>query len=131
VRQAFLLESPDHAIPPAIFRIWLAAWILTSLAYLTFAIVISGYASNLFVVTPNFMPVVFQDWQTATPPPIPGYLLITEVMYNPAGEEPLGEWIEIFNPGDTAVDLSAYKLGDEEASSGPEGMFQFPPGSVL
>jgi hypothetical protein len=116
---------------PLFFRIWLAAWFFTSLAFLAFAIVISGTASNPFVATPNFMPVVFQDWRTATPPPIPGYLLITEVMYNPAGEEPLGEWIEIFNPGDTAVDLSAYKLGDEEASSGPEGMFQFPPGSVL
>lgn len=52
-------------------------------------------------------------------------------MYDPDINEPGAEWVEIFNPGSTAVDLQYHKLGDEETLGGPEGMFQFPPGAVL
>ena len=112
-------------------QFWMAIWILTILIIMVIAFVVSGYASNSFLATPNYMPAMFRSWPTATPTLTPGYLLITEVMYDPAGEEPAGEWIEVFNAGDTAVDISAYKLGDEEEFDGPEGMFQFPTGSII
>src|SRR5689334_3384289 len=41
-------------------------------------------------------------------------LMITEFMSNPSGDDLLGEWIEIYNPSDTDVDLNGYRL-----ASGP------------
>ncbi|GAB4524662.1 MAG: hypothetical protein Fur0018_08380 [Anaerolineales bacterium] len=61
------------------------------------------------------------------PPP----LLITEVLFDPAGDEPAGEWVELYNPYTTPLDLSAYKLGDAESAGKGEGMYQFPPGAQL
>ena len=55
-------------------------------------------------------------------------ILITEVMYNPLENSSDREWIEIFNAGSLYVDLSNFKVGDEETYSGSEGMFQFPDG---
>jgi hypothetical protein len=81
--------------------------------------------------TPQFLPVIVNEYPTPTPTPLPGYVLLTEVMIDPSGMEPDGEWIELFNPGSTLVDLSIYKLGDEEAMGGMEGMHIFPPGSTL
>ena len=58
-------------------------------------------------------------------------MLISEVVYNPSGLEPDAEWIEIYNPSGTVIDLSDFKLGDEETQAGAEGMSQFPPGSTI
>jgi hypothetical protein len=61
-------------------------------------------------------------------------LLITEVLANEVGSSYLGEWIEIHNAGATTIDLSAYKIGDEETSGqtgNTEGMFQFPAGASI
>ena len=63
---------------------------------------------------------------TKTPTPTDGWLLISEVLYDPAGTEPDSEWIELYNAGGAAIDLSNYKVGDEIAPSGSEGMYQFP-----
>ncbi len=57
-------------------------------------------------------------------------LVISEVMYNPSGTEPDGEWMEIYNLGGTAITLTGYKIGDEETSGSGEGMMQFPGGSI-
>ncbi len=57
-------------------------------------------------------------------------LVISEVMYNPSGTEPDGEWIELYHLGGTTIDLEDYKIGDEEIISGGEGMMQFPSGSI-
>ncbi len=62
------------------------------------------------------------------PPPV---ILITEVLYDPAGDEPAGEWVELYNPRSTDLDLSAYKIGDAESAGKAEGMYQFPPGTHL
>jgi hypothetical protein len=60
-----------------------------------------------------------------------GTVLISEVLYDPAGDEPQAEWVEIFNPGTGPIDLSLFKVGDEEESGGGEGMYSFPEGSLL
>ncbi len=53
------------------------------------------------------------------------HLLISEVFYDtPSGASE--EWIEIYNPTATDVDVSSYKVGDEETKDGGEGMYQFP-----
>jgi hypothetical protein len=60
-----------------------------------------------------------------------GWLLISEVLYDPSTLEPNAEWIEITNAGGNSVDLTTYKIGDEETSGGSEGMYQFPAGSRI
>jgi hypothetical protein len=54
-------------------------------------------------------------------------LIISEVLYDAPGTDEDEEWIEIYNPTASAIDLSVYKIGDEEEQGGGEGMYQFPP----
>jgi len=61
-------------------------------------------------------------------------LLISEFVFNEAGSTADGEWIEIFNNGSGPINLTNYKIGDEEASgqsSATEALFQFPAGAVI
>jgi Lamin Tail Domain len=61
-------------------------------------------------------------------------LVISEVVFNEVSGDVTGEWIEIFNTGPAAIDLSNYKIGDEEASgssSATEALFQFPAGATI
>jgi len=54
-------------------------------------------------------------------------LLISEVFYDTPGTDEDEEWIEIYNPTASTIDLSVYKIGDEEEQGKGEGMYQFPP----
>jgi hypothetical protein len=75
------------------------------------------------------MPVVSMNHPTPIPAiPRP---LITEVLYNPAGYEPDGEWFELYNAGGVTLDLYGYKIGDQSTPGCCEGMLAFPPGAVL
>jgi hypothetical protein len=62
-----------------------------------------------------------------------GGVVITEIMYNPAGPDgvtsptPIGEWVEICNNGAAAVDVSGWRLDDEDDA----GWSAIPSGSVL
>lgn len=58
------------------------------------------------------------------------HLVINEVYYD-AVKEPDEEWIEIYNPTDIAVDLTGYKIGDEETKGGDEGMYYLPQGTDI
>jgi predicted ribosomally synthesized peptide with SipW-like signal peptide len=59
------------------------------------------------------------------------HLLISEVLYNPVGAEPDGEWMEIYNPTQSIVDLSNYKIGDSTTTLSSEGMYHFPQGTSI
>ncbi len=97
--------------------------------------VVSGGGPILPTPTPTTPP-------TNTPTPTPTFtstptasgpqnLLISEVFYDTPGTDSDEEWIEIYNPTASSVDLSTYKLGDEEASGGTEGMYRFPAGASI
>jgi hypothetical protein len=63
-------------------------------------------------------------------------LLISEYVANELGSDTTGEWIEIYNTGPDAIDLSNYKIGDEEVVNPPlpaesGGMWQFPAGASI
>jgi uncharacterized repeat protein (TIGR01451 family) len=69
------------------------------------------------------------DWNHQPPQ---GHLLISEVMYDPDGNDPGHEWIEIYNPTIQDVDLSGWQLGD--VGPGGEygsGLYRFPNGATL
>jgi hypothetical protein len=84
----------------------------------------------------QFNGAVYLPWVPCNyPPPMPTLrptrLLITEFMVDPAGVEPDHEWLKVFNPGTLTLDLSGYKLGDEETPGGAEGIYRFPNGLSL
>jgi hypothetical protein len=61
-------------------------------------------------------------------------LVISEVVFNEVGSDVTGEWVEIFNTGPAAIDLSSYKIGDEETSGATgtgEAMHLFPAGATI
>ena len=68
---------------------------------------------------------------TPAPTAVPGVLMIHEVMYHPPGEEPGSEWFEIYNDSGFGIDLTGYKIGDEEQQGGSEGMYAFPDGAQI
>ena len=105
--------------------------IVAGLFALFLGLILPGVAGSQGAGTPLYLPVQLQHWPTATATPMPGYLLITEVMYDPDGDEPTGEWIELYNAGGTDINLSMYKVGDEELQGGSEGMYQFPVDALL
>ena len=78
-----------------------------------------------------YLPWVPRHYPPPTPTLRPTRLLITEFMLDPAGVEPDHEWVEVYNPGTLTLDLSGYKLGDEETPGGAEGMYRFPNGLSL
>jgi len=61
----------------------------------------------------------------ALAPHCSGQAVLTEIMFNPAGDESTGEWIEIYNPGDSAVSLSGWRIA---IGSGRQAL-QLPPGA--
>lgn len=46
--------------------------------------------------------------------PLVGQVLITEIMYNASGTDTGFEWVEIYNAGSTTVDVTGWKLSDED-----------------
>ena len=72
-----------------------------------------------------------REWPTLPPTPAQARLIISELMYDPEINEPDGEWFELFNSGDFALDISNYKVGDEESAGQGEGMYSLPQGLVL
>lgn len=66
--------------------------------------------------------------------PARGALVISEVLFNEVGSDTNGEWVEIFNAGAATIDLTNYKIGDEEAQLGTgatETMVRFPAGASI
>ena len=43
-------------------------------------------------------------------------LILTEIMFNPAGNENFNEFVEIYNRGDASINLSGYTISDGVAS---------------
>jgi hypothetical protein len=58
-------------------------------------------------------------------------LLVSEVLYDPEGSDPTGEWYEVYNIGEAVIGLDGIRIGDEETSGGGEGMLLFPPGHFI
>ena len=58
-------------------------------------------------------------------------LLITEVLYDGTQTDEGDELIEITNPLTYTVNLTGYKIGDEETRGGGEGMYEFPTGTPI
>lgn len=102
-----------------------------------------------FVESSPASPVTSTSTPSATPEPSPSFtlipmptiipsptiypvrLLISELMPNPSGDEPGGEWIEIYNPSEGRLLLDGIKLGDAITPASKEGMLLFPNGYFI
>ncbi len=61
-------------------------------------------------------------------------VIISEIMFDPAGAEPRSEWIEVFNRGTVVADLSGWTFDDEDTSNWgaiPAGTLVQPGGSAV
>lgn len=69
----------------------------------------------------------------AAPVGAQGRVVITEIMYNPASVEDKGqtEWVEIANIGDAAVEITDWKLDDEDSLDWGTFSCVLPPGGVV
>ena len=81
--------------------------------------------------TPTRTPTLTYTPTPTRTPTLTHIPLISEVLYDTLGIEPDEEWIEIYNAGASTIDLSNYKVGDEETLGGGEGMLQFPAGTSI
>jgi hypothetical protein len=79
----------------------------------------------------SYLPWVPREWPTLPPTPALARLIISEIMYDPEIVEPEGEWFELFNSGDFPLEISGYKVGDEETAGQGEGMYRLPQGLIL
>jgi len=108
---------------------WMGVCLALALALLILNI--HALARSKLFTGMSHLPLVYNLWPPSTPTPSPGRLLISEVLYTPLGAEPAGEWVEVINVGDYPLDLSQYKIGDEETPGGGEGMYRFPAGLLI
>ena len=61
---------------------------------------------------------------TNSPPPVPAQVVLNEIMYHPATENDLDEYVELFNAGTTDVDLTRWAFADGFS-------YMFPSGTVM
>lgn len=50
-----------------------------------------------------------------------GNIVVTEIMYNAVGGDGGQEWVEIFNNGSSSIDVTGWKLNDEDGDAGDWG----------
>lgn len=82
-------------------------------------------SSDISVYHQTYYPLIFMDWSPAVS------ILISEVLFNPSGDEPEAEWIEVYNYGLTEINLYNFKIGDSETLGDFEGMYLFPPSAKI
>jgi hypothetical protein len=59
------------------------------------------------------------------------HVVISEVVFKLSGGAEKGEWIELYNPTEEAVDLGGWKLGDAVHRSDYERRYAFPEGTSI
>ena len=108
--------------------------LLQILAFLITLCVLLGYSILPSTASLNdlYLPLIGRFW-----PAKQSSFLITEFLYNPVGEDPAPEWIEVYKRGTEPLSLFDYKVGDSETQGDSVGMFHFPkdntidPGQVI
>ncbi|MBI5574460.1 MAG: lamin tail domain-containing protein, partial [Elusimicrobia bacterium] len=80
---------------------------------------------------PLFAPLSIY-YVSVNPAPSSAKIIVNEIMYDPSTAEPGTEWIEIYNAGETSVDISSWTVGDTTTTTGAyEGIYTFSTGTVL
>ena len=72
------------------------------------------------------LPIIFRDYV-----PESDHVLISEVVFKLSGDAELGEWIEVYNPTETTMDIGGWLLGDAVHEGDYERLYAFPPGTAI
>jgi cardiolipin synthase len=72
------------------------------------------------------LPLIMRDYV-----PVANHVLISEVLYDPSGDDAGQEWIELYNPTASTVTLAGFRLGDAVNSGDYERLYQFPDGAQI
>ncbi|RME89313.1 MAG: lamin tail domain-containing protein [Anaerolineae bacterium] len=77
-----------------------------------------GFINWAFTVTPTFTPTVTPTpTSTPTPTPVPEQaVVINEVAWGGTKADSDDEWIELYNPGPTDIDLTGWRLASNDGS---------------
>ncbi|MBN1580994.1 MAG: lamin tail domain-containing protein, partial [Anaerolineae bacterium] len=73
-----------------------------------------------------YFPFIFQDYVTES-----DHVLISEVMFNPPGADDMAEWVELYNPTGSVVDVGGWYLGDAVRRTDYERLYVFPTGTTI
>ncbi len=77
--------------------------------------------------TPFYLPLVYKHYLMPA-----DYLLGSEVLYDPEGNDVGREWVELYNPTNRAIELSGWTLGDAAVlGEYGSGRYLFPTGTVI
>lgn len=75
-----------------------------------------------------FAAISITSWKTSAAPPYD--IIINEILYDPAGLEVEGEWVELWNAGNQTININNWTLSDQDGSvdiTFPD--IDFPPGA--
>jgi uncharacterized repeat protein (TIGR01451 family) len=73
-----------------------------------------------------YLPLIFNGYVSES-----DHVLISEVMFKQAGGAELGEWIELYNPTGSTVDIGGWRLGDAAHPGDYERLYAFPAGTAI
>ncbi|MBC7249825.1 MAG: lamin tail domain-containing protein [Anaerolineae bacterium] len=73
-----------------------------------------------------YLPLVMRDYV-----PVANHLLISEVLYDPPGDDTGKEWVELYNPTAGTVTLTGFRLGDAANPGDYERLYRFPDGAQI
>lgn len=88
---------------------------MTRLVLVCLALLLAWLILPILVVTSQsvadlYLPLIYKNYPPPTATPVPGRLMISEILYDLSGDEPAGEWFEVYNPGGLPVDLGGHKI---------------------
>jgi hypothetical protein len=72
------------------------------------------------------LPLILRDYV-----PESDHVLISEVMFKQAGGAELGEWVELYNPTSSVMDIGGWYLGDAVRAADYERLYAFPAGTTI
>jgi len=87
------------------------------------------YLAGLFLgdaAQPVYVPIALANFRGPV-----DHLLISEIVYDPPGDQDLAEFVELVNPSGLPIDLTGYALGDAVLPADFEDRRFFPPGTII
>ncbi|MCB1099406.1 MAG: CotH kinase family protein [Verrucomicrobiae bacterium] len=109
--------------PPTLLPLPRPGWALSSWS----GDVIDGDSATVADILSGEVATVTATFQPAVVDPANATAKITEIHYHPADRQPGGEWIEIWNSGNVALDISGWKIYDQS----DDNLFAVPKATTL
>jgi hypothetical protein len=91
----------------------------------TTVVTTTSTTSVLTTTSPATTTIQTTSTSSTTTVPEADHVLLSEVLYDPPGEESEEEWIELYNPKSDSVDISGYTIKDNG------GVYQIPNGTII